>query len=206
MKREFWDDRFKDEEYAYGLEPSIYFKSVIDRLEPGSLLLPAEGEGRNAIYAAKKGWDVTAFDQSGEGRRKALELAKKEGVEIKYNHWNLQEFLESEVQSYDLVAMIYFHLPPKLRISLYGRIHEWVKPGGHLLIEGYSPEQVRNKRTSGGPQLEEMLFTCEQIQSELADDMQTVECQQLVAELSEGIYHRGVADMTWYLGQKERGQ
>ena len=60
--KEFWNERYSQEAYAYGTEPNAFFKSRIDQLSPGKLLLPAEGEGRNAVYAATKGFEVSAYD------------------------------------------------------------------------------------------------------------------------------------------------
>jgi len=79
MAKEFWDHRYSENEYAYGTEPNSYFKAFIDTHLPGKVLLPGEGEGRNAVYAALKGWEVTAIDQSIEGLKKATALAEKKG-------------------------------------------------------------------------------------------------------------------------------
>ena len=69
-----WDERYSKPEFAYGTAPNVYFKSKIDKLPPGKILLPADGEGRNSVYAAMLGWDASVFDISREGQRKALEL------------------------------------------------------------------------------------------------------------------------------------
>ncbi|MDX1604123.1 MAG: SAM-dependent methyltransferase, partial [Salinimicrobium sediminis] len=82
--QEFWNERYQREEYIYGKDPNEYLKAQLKNLTPGRILFPAEGEGRNAVHAAKKGWQVSAFDQSEEGRKKALRLAEAEGVEIDY--------------------------------------------------------------------------------------------------------------------------
>ena len=66
-----WDDRFGKQEFAYGVEPNDYLKEQLEKLNKGNIFFPAEGEGRNAVYAAKQGWDVSAFDISKEGKRKA---------------------------------------------------------------------------------------------------------------------------------------
>ena len=81
---DFWDARYEGETYAYGTEPNAYFRQQLDALPPGRLLLLAEGEGRNAVYAAKRGWQVTAVDFSDEGRAKALRLAVAQGVRLDY--------------------------------------------------------------------------------------------------------------------------
>jgi len=79
---EFWNERYAAEEYAYGTEPNIFLKEILEQLTPGKILFPAEGEGRNAVFAAKLGWTVTAFDASTEGKRKAEMLASKNKVQI----------------------------------------------------------------------------------------------------------------------------
>ena len=74
---DFWNERFGKEEFIYGTEPNQFFKEQLQNLEIGTLLLPAEGEGRNAVYAATQGWEVSAFDISEQGRVKAIFLAKQ---------------------------------------------------------------------------------------------------------------------------------
>jgi len=81
---DFWNERFGAEEYAYGTAPNQYYKEQLDKLLPGKILFPAEGEGRNAVFAAKLGWQVTAFDPSIEGKRKAEKLATENSVSIDY--------------------------------------------------------------------------------------------------------------------------
>jgi hypothetical protein len=75
-----WNERYGADEYVYGKEPNGFLKEFIDNHPPGKILLPAEGEGRNAVYAASKGWEVTAFDFSEEGKKKALKLALKKPI------------------------------------------------------------------------------------------------------------------------------
>jgi len=82
--QQFWDERYSQPEYAYGREPNVFFREQIEPLQPGRLLMPAEGEGRNGVYAARKGWVVDAFDISEKGREKALRLAEEMGVAIHY--------------------------------------------------------------------------------------------------------------------------
>ena len=77
--KDFWNERYANEEFIYGTEPNDFFKQQLDKLQPGKLLLPAEGEGRNAVYAASKGWDVKAFDMSDKRQGKSLEIGKNEG-------------------------------------------------------------------------------------------------------------------------------
>ena len=85
-----WNDRYSNDEFAYGEEPNNYLKEQIEKLEIGTILFPAEGEGRNAIFAAKSGWKVSAFDISEEGKNKALKLAKANNVSIDYQVGELE--------------------------------------------------------------------------------------------------------------------
>jgi 2-polyprenyl-3-methyl-5-hydroxy-6-metoxy-1,4-benzoquinol methylase len=81
---EFWNERYALKEYVYGTEPNVFFKTQITKLSPGKILFPAEGEGRNAVHAARLGWDVYAFDSSNEAKKKSELLAKKQSVKINY--------------------------------------------------------------------------------------------------------------------------
>ena len=75
--KEFWDERYAEPDYVYGKAPNKYFKEKLDEIQRGKILFPAEGEGRNAVYAAKKGWRVSAFDISEKGKEKALNMTNK---------------------------------------------------------------------------------------------------------------------------------
>lgn len=119
--KEKWDERFAVEEYIYGTEPNRFFSEVISGLAPGRLLLPAEGEGRNAVYAALAGWKVTALDFSTQGREKALKLAESKGVELEYLLGELASFDFGE-EKYNAAALIYAHMPPEFRQEVHRRI------------------------------------------------------------------------------------
>jgi 2-polyprenyl-3-methyl-5-hydroxy-6-metoxy-1,4-benzoquinol methylase len=92
MKSQFWNNRYETNDTVYGYEPNQFLKSFIDSHKPGTILLPAEGEGRNAIYAAKKGWKVDAFDFSSVARQKAMQRAEQEKVNIHYEVMNIEDF------------------------------------------------------------------------------------------------------------------
>src|SRR6478609_4052504 len=85
-----WNDRYSKNEFAYGEQPNEYLKEQLEKLNVGSILFPAEGEGRNAIFAAKLGWKVSAFDISVEGKNKALRLAQANKVTLDYQVGELQ--------------------------------------------------------------------------------------------------------------------
>jgi SAM-dependent methyltransferase len=141
MSTEFWDIRYSNSEYAYGTQPNVYFKSFIDGNSPGKILLPGEGEGRNAVYAALKGWEAFAVDQSQAGMDKAKKLAEINNVNIDYQIKELSSF-EPDMDTYDAIALIFLHLPPQIRVHIHQNLIRLLKPGGSLLIEAFSKAQL----------------------------------------------------------------
>jgi hypothetical protein len=141
MKNEFWNKRYDTNDTVYGTEPNEYFKSFIDTYKPSSILLPAEGEGRNAVYAAKKGLEVDAFDFSFVAQEKALLRAEKEKIHINYKVMPIEEFRAAK--QYDAVALIYVHLEPGLRKKFHTEIARSLSPAGYLIFEAFA----KNKKT-----------------------------------------------------------
>ena len=126
----FWDSRFGGEDFLYGKEPNAFFAEFLSSIDKkGKLLLPAEGEGRNAIFAAKSGWEVTALDSSAVGREKALKFARDEGVEIEYEILDLQNF-EARPDQFDFIAIIFGHFPSAFRQDLHQKFIKSLKSGG----------------------------------------------------------------------------
>ena len=190
MKNE-WDERYARQEYIYGTEPNKFLREQLSLLKPGRILFPAEGEGRNAVYAASIGWETDAFDQSVEGQRKAVKLATHKGVSIDYyiqslNDWN------PEPDQYDCIALIFVHLPEGLRQQVHNAVIRSLKPGGTLLLEAFTLNQL--PRTSGGPKTAELLFTRELIASDFKELIFT-EFAETQTTLDEGPLHQGLADV-----------
>jgi ubiquinone/menaquinone biosynthesis C-methylase UbiE len=194
--KEQWDSRYSSDEYIYGEEPNTYFKSVIDTLKPGKILLPGEGEGRNAVYAASNGWSVTAFDISTEARKKALALAKKMKVEIEYITGSFDEMVFAD-HHFDCIAMIFVHMHYAERSEYTGRIIRYLKPGGSLIMEAFSKKQILN--SSGGPKDENMLFTTDMMKQDFAT-LGILELCDAELVLNEGTFHRGKADVIRFHG------
>ena len=189
MSSEFWDARYGDSEYAYGTQPNVYFKSFIDSNSPGRILLPGEGEGRNAVYAALKGWEVFAVDQSQAGMDKAKKLAEINNVNINYLVKELSSF-EQDIDSYDIIALIFLHLPPQIREQIHHKLIRFLKPGGLLLIEAFSKAQ--HGRNTGGPPVIEMLYDEEILRNDLRD-LSILELYEKLEVYNEGPYHQGEA-------------
>lgn len=195
--KEQWDKRYRPDHYIYGTEPNAFFKSWIDQQKPGKLLLPAEGEGRNAAYAAGLGWDVFAFDFSYEAKKKAIRLAGKLGVNFEYKVLGAQDFKTDE--SYDAVALIFAHFGREVKRVLFPRIIELLKPGGTLLIEVFSIDQYL--LDSGGPKNPDMLYGLKEIEIEFAA-LETKMLKKEEVEIDEGTLHQGLSDVINYIGVK----
>lgn len=167
-----WNERYSAPEYAYGTEGNAFFKASLEKYQPqGKILLPAEGEGRNAVYAAKKGLEVTAFDISEAGRQKALQLAQIENVEISYE---VGDFLKMDFaeNSFDVSALIYAHFPSHLLGVYHQRIAGLLKAEGLLILEGFSKNHLPLRKANpkvGGPDKIEMLFSVERIREDFSD-------------------------------------
>jgi 2-polyprenyl-3-methyl-5-hydroxy-6-metoxy-1,4-benzoquinol methylase len=189
MSKEMWDQRYADAEYVYGTSPNVFFKRMLDTLPAGKILLPAEGEGRNAVYAAECGWNVTAFDQSEEGRKKALRLAAERHVEIGYDLVSLEEAEFSE-NEFDAVGLVFVHSPASMRQALHHRLLRFLKPGGTLLLTGFAKEQIACQ--SGGPKDASMLFSSDELLVDF-QDLEIISIEKLDTTITEGEFHKGRA-------------
>jgi len=195
--RKFWDQRYTENETVYGNAPNQFFKSFIDHHQPGTLLLPAEGEGRNAVYAALNGWKVDAFDFSEVARKKALDFARTEKVSVNYTLKNIADFRAA--QTYDAVALIYVHLPEPLRKKFHQEVYQSIKPGGYLVLEAFAKEQEQFE--SGGPRDPSLLYDA----ASLCDDfpfLHLIHCEQKEIILDEGDFHKGKAAVLRLTGQR----
>ena len=163
------------------------------------MLLPGEGEGRNALYAASKGWEVDAFDQSSVAQEKALAFMKKEGVQINYQACDLVDF-PFQINHYDLVGLIFFHAGPRERKLMHQRVVESLKPGGMVILEAFHTSQLGN--STGGPQDITMLYDEEILRKDFFSLKQEV-YENIVVELDEGLFHQGKASLVRYTGIKE---
>ena len=195
-----WDERYASEKYIYGIEPNTYLKEKLSAIKPGKILFPAEGEGRNAVYAASLGWETDAFDQSLEGQKKAIKLSFQKRVNINYflqslNDWN------PEPEQYDCIALIFVHLPAVLRQKVHQSAISALKPGGFLLLEAFTINQL--ERNSGGPKNAELLFTANQIGDDFKN-LQTIELIETQVLLDEGPLHKGLADVIRFCGTKSK--
>jgi SAM-dependent methyltransferase len=202
--KEFWESRYAQEEYAYGVNPNQFLKECLEVYTPkGKILFPAEGEGRNAVFSAKKGLETFAFDISYEGQKKALNLANQEGVNINYQ---VGDFFELPLinERYDAVGLVFAHLPPSFRKKYHAKIGELIEPGGYVFLEGFSVghlEYHSRNPLAGGPKTVEMLFTMDQIKNEFPD-FEIVQLEEVETHLAEGAFHQGESKVIRFVGRK----
>lgn len=192
-----WDERYAQKEYVYGRQPNEFLKNYLDNYNPGSILLPAEGEGRNAVYAAKKGWQVTAIDYSVEGQKKALEWAEQNSVLINYEVVDLTEWQSNK--EFDVIALIYAHFTPKKREYIHQNLIRNLKPGSTILLEAFSKKQI--EFDSGGPKDPEMLYNTDSLKSDFSG-LQIDFLQERLIELNEGRFHLGEASIIRMIARK----
>ncbi len=202
--KEFWNDRYSKEEFAYGKQPNNYLKEQLDKLRVGTILFPAEGEGRNAVYAAKLGWSVSAFDISIEGQKKALQLANANHVNIDYHVGELHT-LDFQKEQFDAIALLYAHFPASSRASLHKTLDKYLRHGGVIIFEAFSKRHLdyntKNEKV-GGPKDIALLFSIEEIKSDFPNyDVEAL--TEMEVELNEGLFHIGKGSVIRFVGRKK---
>lgn len=192
-QREFWNDRFGREGYFYGVTPNLYLKSHIDALAPSqNLLFLGEGEGRNALYAAKLGHNVTALDASEIGLAKTAMLAQKENCDIKLIHTDLAWW--NPDSTYDAIMCSFLHLMEPLRSEVFAKTLENLRSGGIFAGEFFSLHQL--PRATGGPKDEDLLYTAKALESIVENlPCSIIELAELDTYLQEGSGHNGLASV-----------
>jgi len=195
---QFWDSRYTADKFVYGKEPNGFFSSELIKRVPGRILLPGEGEGRNAVFAALSGWVVDAFDQSSVGRDKALAFASASGVQINYVESPLEDFL-FQIGCYDVVGLTFFHAHSPDRKFLHQKICQALKPGGTVILEAFHKDQLG--KNTGGPGVLEMLFDEEMLLADFAP-LEPVLLEKKLVTLNEGPFHQGEASVIRFAGVK----
>ena len=198
-----WDERYSKEEFAYGEAPNNYLKAQLTKLPIGKILFPAEGEGRNAVFAAKLGWSVSAFDISSEGKNKAIKLAEKNNVSIDYQVGVL-ETLDFESEKFDVIALIYAHFPANIKSLYHKKFDRFLKNNGIIVFEAFSKKHIdyvtANEKV-GGPKDIESLFSIAEIKLDFPN-YEIIELVEQEIELNEGTYHNGIGSVIRFVGRK----
>lgn len=193
-----WNERYGDEAYAYGTEPNDFLREQVHLLPKGRVLCLAEGEGRNAVFLARQGYEVTAVDSSVVGLEKARKLAQRHAVQI--------EFVQADLRDYDLgvacwsaIISIFCPMPLASRRLLHRKVQTGLQAGGIFLLEAYRPEQVL--RDTGGGKDREVLQSRASLMSELPD-LRFEHLLELDREVIEGLYHTGVGSVVQAIARK----
>ena len=201
---ERWNERYSKEEFAYGEQPNNYLKEQLEKLPVGTILFPAEGEGRNAVFAAKLGWIVSAFDISAEGKNKALRLAETNKVLIDYQVGDL-EALNYRTNQFDAIALIYAHFPADIKSRYHHILDKYLRSNGLLIFEAFSKnhlQYVSKNEKIGGPKEIEMLFSVDELRSDFAN-YEIIELVEQEIELNEGLFHNGIGSVIRFVGRKK---
>lgn len=203
MNKERWDGRYREASYAYGEEPNQFFSTWLPKFEPKSILMPADGEGRNGVYAASLGWQVTAFDLSSEGKVKAMQLASQRQVKLEYLVADFAE-LEFAENSFDAIGLIYAHFPADKKEAFYHKLHRYLKPGGLVIFEAFSKNHLPYKKANpsvGGPGNMEVAFSIAEIEAYFPN-YDIILLEEAVVDLDEGKYHVGQGSVIRFVGRK----
>jgi SAM-dependent methyltransferase len=186
-----WNERYQNSTYQYGINPNDFLTEQLQGLQPGRILVPAAGEGRDMVYVAKLGWEAYGFDLSEQGEAKAIKLARDQQVNIHFKCTDAFK-INYPLESFDVIALSFFHLPPDMRKAFHQRCVTWLKPGGRIILEGFNKSQLG--KTSGGPKQVDWLFSSQ----ELAEDFKGLTVQineEKDRLLDEGLLHQGIASV-----------
>ncbi len=202
--KDFWNERYSATVFAYGETPNVFFKQELMKLKSGSLLLPADGEGRNSVYASKNKWHVFACDISESGKEKAELLASKMNTKINYQVGDFGQLTYKE-ESFDAVGLIYAHFPPNKRAEFHQLATKYLKTGGTVIIEAFSKNHLKyNSKNplAGGPKKVEMLFSIEELKADFVNFNISL-AEEVEIELSEGEFHIGKASVVRFVATKK---
>ena len=184
-----WDKRYDTEDYVYGTDPSRFLKLNTEFLNAGDTVLAvADGEGRNSVFLAEQGLNVTAMDSSSIGLEKARRLAQERGVRVDFQLADLKGY-DWDGAQYDVVAAIFIQFAdPAFRAEIFDGMERALKPGGMLMLHGYTPKQI--EYGTGGPPVPELLYTRDMLADRFSD-WEVIRLEEYEAELQEGPGHSG---------------
>ena len=164
MKRDAWNERYAGTELVWTAEPNRFLVAETEDLPPGRALDLACGEGRNAVWLARRGWRVTGVDFAGVGLVKARRLAEEAGVDAEWVESDLLDY-RPDAESADLVILFYLQVPEADRRAILRSAASAVAPGGTLLLVGHDASNLEHGH--GGPQDPAVLYTAEDVAGDL---------------------------------------
>jgi cyclopropane fatty-acyl-phospholipid synthase-like methyltransferase len=201
MATNMWDERYASGEYFFGTKPNVFMVSQHHLLKPGmSCLAVADGEGRNGVWLVEQGLKVLSVDNSAVAASKADTLAAQRGVTLDFEvadllNWSWQD------SHYDAVVAIFIQFAsPAQRTLLFASIKKCLKPGGLLLLQGYTPRQL--EYGTGGPPVAENMYT-EALLRLVFSDMDILHLVEHDAEINEGAGHHGMSALIDLVARKK---
>ncbi|MFK5879940.1 MAG: class I SAM-dependent methyltransferase [Flavobacteriaceae bacterium] len=201
----FWNDRYSKEGFTYGEAPNVFFKQELDKLNSEKILLPADGEGRNSVYASKNNWEVFACDLSEQGKAKTNEFAKKQNVLINYKVGDFGK-LEYQNEYFDAIALIYAHFPPNKKSEYHKLVNNYLKVGGTIIFEAFGKNHLKYNSINpkaGGPKDLDMLFSVDELKSDFPNYKISI-LEEIEVNLSEGQFHIGKGSVVRFVARKTR--
>lgn len=196
-----WNQRFAGADgYLFGTEPNEYLRDHAGEFEPGGrVLCVADGEGRNGVWLARRGMQVDAFDIAEAGVEKARKLAAAAGVTVNYDVADCDGW-RWPVEAYDAVVAIFIQFAdPAMRERLFARMCAALKPGGLLVLQGYTPKQLEYK--TGGPPILSHLYTADMLRAAF-DALELIALKEYEADLTEGSQHSGRSALVGMIARK----
>lgn len=195
-----WNSRYEGEEYRFGTEPNEWLAERAAHFSPGQrALCVADGEGRNSAWLAGMGVVVDAFDLSPVGVAKARKLAASRSVQVNYAVCDCEDYAWQEESHDHVVAVFVQFADPEGRARLFERMKASVKPGGLILLLGYTPKQL--DYGTGGPKLLSHLYTADLLRESFAG-FEMLELAEFEAEVDEGAGHRGMSAMVGMVARR----
>lgn len=184
-----WNRRYAGEGFLFGTEPNHWLRDHVVALPAqGRVLCVADGEGRNSVWLAQQAFTVDAFDVAERAVEKARDFAQRSGVNVNFSVADCDGFDWPEA-AYDGVAAIFVQFAePALRARLFERMVKCLKPGGVLILQGYTPRQLAYR--TGGPGIESHLYTPELLKTAFAE-LSLLELSDYEADIHEGQGHAG---------------
>jgi SAM-dependent methyltransferase len=196
--KNLWDERYSQAAYLYGKEPNDFLVEATSSMPPGRVLCLAEGQGRNAVYLAGRGYQVTGVDSSAVGLAKAQQLASARGVKITTIVADLSEFT-IQPNSWEAIVSIFCHLPPALRADIHRQVVAGLRPGGVLVLEAYTPRQLAFN--TGGPPTADLMMDLPTLRQEL-QGLDFLFAAELERDIHEGDYHHGRSAVVQAIARK----
>lgn len=194
----FWDQAYEKEAYLFGTEPDGFFAEVLPSYKPGRILLPGEGEGRNAVFAAKLGWDVTAYDYSPAAKVKAQKLAVNNKVNIVYDIKDIKTANYPNGR-FDAIAFLSIHFNQQDRQEIHSRLKQQLKSGGIFILHAFSVEHP--KYNDKGPQTSEHLYSEADVLRDFAD-FEIIQMETVREYIKEGPSEMGDSSVFRFVGRK----